>query len=332
LTGDLEAAERKMGTPKSDAPADSSPAAPKPGASPDAQTEPASGPGEPKPKADRDWRATRQRLAELERENTTYKAKLEVYERERAASRPPAPAAPQETPKPAPKVDGRPEFPDIEAFQSPKEYQKAVKEWQQKDSEWVQRQFDQRLTQSKAQEHQAKSAEAWTSQLNDARKIHTDYDQVVFSDKVPLSYITQGLIQSMPDGALRAYALAKAPEEATRIADLTHIPGEKHFKSYAEFIRWVNSSPQVAMIYGEKLAEAKRELAKLTVGQAPKPTPQPKPLKDVIARAPRPSAEVDVEENAAPVGDPAAQALKNGDFAAYKRLKNEEDRRRMQRK
>src|SRR5260370_4901121 len=78
LTGDLTAAERKQ-TKTSDAPADSSTATEEPGP-PRVQTEPASGPGEPKPsRQDRDWVNLRKKNADNERELTAVKAKLEVY-------------------------------------------------------------------------------------------------------------------------------------------------------------------------------------------------------------------------------------------------------------
>jgi hypothetical protein len=336
LTGDLNTAEAKMGKTKSDAPAASSPASDssQPGASIDAQTEAASGPAEPKPsRQDRDWRNLREKTSTLERELLAAKAKLEVYERERAGSGPSAPATPQTQPVQQPQAsDPRPKFPDINQFNDPKKFQAAVDQWQQKDSEWVQRQFDQRLTGERARQTQEKATEAWTSQLDSARKVHADYDSVVFSDKVPLSYVTQGLIQSLPDGALRAYALAKNLSEASRVAELTAIPGENRFKSYGEFMQAISQNPQLAMLYGEKLALARMELQKLTVGKSKAPTDPPtnkKPLKEVIAGQPRPSAEVNVEENASPVQDPAARALKDGDFQAYKRLMNEQDRRRM---
>jgi hypothetical protein len=333
LTGNLDEAERLSVRKKSDASAESSPAT-EPGAD-NAQTEAASGTAEQRgTRQDRDWRATRQRLADLERQNTEFKAKLDVYER--AGNRP---SAPVETPQPAPQAqpqaqDLRPEFPDIEAFTDPKKYQAAVKDWQKKDSEWMQRQFDKRITTEKAQQTQEKAVSEWNTQLENARKVHKDFETVAFNKDVPISYATLSVIQSLNDGALRSYALGKDLKLAGEIAQLTHIPGENKFKTFPEFMRWVNSDPRIAMAYGEKLALARVEIQKLQVATSKAPqTPETKtPLKEVLRRQPRPSAEVTVDDNAQPVADPASQALKNGDFEAYKRIKNEEDRRRMARR
>jgi hypothetical protein len=332
-TGDLHAAEGKMpGRPKnSDAPPESSTGT-DPG-TPRVQTEPASGPGEQKKETrqDRDWKTLRSKAVDQERELTALRAKLEVYERQSAGRGASAPATPDT--KPQQPADARPEPPDINAFNDPKEYSAAVKAWQAKDTEWLDRYVNQRLDGERARSQYESATQSWNTRIEAARQRFTDFDQVAFNPKLPVSFVTLGLLQSMPDGELRSYALGKNIEEATRIAELTHIPGEAHFKSYAEFMNWVRSDPNVAMFYGQKLALAQMELAKLSVSASsapPKEQSKHKPLKEVFAAQPRPSAEVNVEENAAPVGDSIANALdiakRTGDATEYKRLMNERDR------
>lgn len=336
LTGNLDEAEA-MVKKTSDAPADSSPA--KPGEQ--SQTEPASGPGEPKGnRQDRDWKNLREKVSNYERELTATKAKLEVYERERAASGPSAPAAPKTEAAPVATSDARPEYPDINAFDDPKKFQEAVRDWQKKDTEWVQRetqrQFDQRFNGEKAKESQAQATKEWNAQIESAKKIHADFESVAFSDKTPISFATLQILHSLPDGALRSYALGQNLELATKIAELTHIPGEHQFQGkdgFAKFLTQVHSNPRLAMLYGEKLGLAKAELAKLTVGKAssaPQPTAPKKTLKEVIAQSPRPSAEVTVDEGGSgPVLDPVARALKiakeTGDPGPYMKAKNDEE-------
>jgi len=305
-----------------------------PGASSDVQTAAASGTAtteQNKPtRQDRNFRNLSAEKTRLERELIAANAKLELYERERAGSGRSAPAASEEK-KPQVSSDARPEFPDIDQFQTTKDFNAAVKKWQTEDAAWMQRQFDQRLTGERVNQQHAQASQAWNTQIENARKIHADYDAVVFNDTTPISFTAIGVIQSLTDGGLRSYSLAKNLAEATRIAELTHIPGEKDFKSFTEFMKWVKSDPDRAVLYGEKVAIAKAELAKLSVG---KPAPAPaketpvKPLKEVIAKAPAPSAEVEVEANAAPVLDPRAVALKNHDQKAYRRIMDERDLRK----
>lgn len=327
MTGDVDAAEKLM-TPKASSEEASSEET-QPAAAEAAETEAAPGTAKPeqqpttRTKQDRNFREVTKRADAAERENIALKARLDVYERERAANRPSAPVTTKTEAKPVASDDPRPEFPDINNFDDPKDFNKAVKDWQKADSEWVDRRLDNRFNGEKQKSEAQQFNQKWTSQIDDARKVHKDYDQVVFNGNVPLSYATMTAIQSMPDGALRSYAVAKNLELATRIAELTFIEGEEKYESPAEFLKWVKSDPDRAMLYGEKLALAKAELAKLSVST--KAAPQPKPLKEVIRSTPKPSAEVNTEVEAAPVLDPIAQALKNKDFKTYKRLMNEKE-------
>lgn len=319
LTGKLPS-ERKAAAPTKELPV----------AEQSAKTEAASGPAttEQPPKdqrsrQDRNFKSLAQAKDEAERRAIAAEAKLEVYERERAASGKSAPAATTETKAPA--SDPRPEFPDIDKFETVAKFNAAVKEWQTKNDEWIQRQIDGKLSQREQAQQNAQATEAWNKKIEKARAVHPDYDAVVFNDTTPISWTSIGVTWNLPDGEERAYSLASNLQEATRIAELTLIPGENQFKTFQEFLKWVRSDPDRAMLYGEKVAIAKAELAKLSVGKAaPKPQESP-PLKEVIAKASRPSAEVTTSGNAAPVTDPRAAALKNKDQKAYRQIMNERE-------
>jgi hypothetical protein len=320
LSGDLDAAEaiqRKVS-------AKVTPAADK-----TAETEPAPGPGtqpqeQPRTRQDRNFRSLSEKASSLERDLIAAKAKLEVYERERAGSGPSAPATVKEQPQIA-NDDPRPD---------PTEYTDA-KKWKDDDTAWINRQFDKRITGEQQRQQFQQSTEKWNGQLSDARKTYKDFDQVALNEQTPVSYAAMAHIQSLPDGALKSYALGKNLEVATKIAELTHIPGEHQFTTFTDFMKWVKSDPDRAMLYGEKLALAKAEIAKLQVGKvSAKAEGAPatvKPFKELIRSAARPSAEVTVDEPAQPLQDPIQRALQNiknkvpGATKEYNRLRNEQD-------
>ena len=332
-TGNVEQAEAKMARAAERAAETNSGAE-------SAQTEGVSEPPplEQQPRASRNehnFRKVKQELDAKDRELIAARAKLELYERQSAAGGPSAPATERQPEKPATSEDPRPEVPDIDAFDDPKKYNAAVKEWQKKDTEWINRQFDRKLTGEQQRQQSQQSSQKWTEQIDSARKIHKDFDTVALSDKTPVSYATMALIQGMADGALRSYALGRNIEVATKIAELTHIPGENQHKDFASFMKWVKADPDRAMLYGEKLATARSELAKLSIPRASgNAAPPQKPLKEIIRSASRPSAEVNTDDSAAPPQDPMVRVLANikagvkGAQAEYNRLKNEADLRK----
>lgn len=312
LTGELP-------EPKSDVPADSSTADVQPESSTAATDAAATAATEQqqKPKnRDENVRNLREKSTAQEREIIALKAKLEVFERQSAVSRPSAPTTTETTPQADATENARPEFPDVEAFDDPKKYQAAVKEWQKADTVWVQKQFDKRITTEKKTETTQKAATQWKERIESAKKEFPDFEAVAFNDKTLVSDAMVKVIQTAENGHLIAYALGKNPAEAERIFKLTNL---------AE-----GATPlEIAEAVGIVKAEFSRiDLASLKKG--PKAAPQVKPLKEVIASAPRPSAEVDVEGGASPVADPVEQALKDSKnspaaFARWKKLQNEKD-------
>lgn len=334
-TGDVEGAEKRM-PPKAETNSETDP-----GAAEAAQTEGAPGTPrteqQPRTRQDRNFRQVTQKLTETERELIAAKAKIELYERQSAASGPSAPAA-QTVEKPTVSDDPRPRPPKLTDKKydgdNGTRFDEDNQKWLDLDTAWLERNSDRRFTVEQQRQQNQQSSTKWTEQIDSARKIHKDFDTVALSDKTPISFATMALIQSMPDGALRSYALGKSLEAATKIAELTHMPGEAQHKDFAGFMKWVKADPDRAMLYGEKLAIAKAELAKLAVSSSRTAAPPPKPLKEIIRSSARPSAEVNTEESAAPPQDPIARALQNikngvkGAQAEYVRLKNEADLRK----
>lgn len=325
-TGDVSAAEALMGTAKAETSL--------PGA--DAQTEVESGPTgrEQQPRTsrnDHNFKKVTDKLSATERELIAAKAKLEVFERQSTGSGKAVPATESTREMPEVSDDPRPEFPDIEAFDDPKKYTAAVKEFQKQDADWITRQFDKRFSGEQQKQQHQQSSEKWTAQLDEGRKQFSDYDSVALSDKLPVSFATMTIIHGLADGALRTYSLGKNAELATKLAELTAMPGENQHKDYPSFMKWVKSDPDRAMLYGEKMAAARAEIAKLAVPKKGTAALPQKPLKEIIRSASRPSAEVDTEESAGPPQDPIARALinmKNGVKGAqkeYNRLRNEQD-------
>lgn len=323
LTGKVEEAEAMMPkpappeTPSSDVKADSSPAPSEPAAPSEegeAQTETDSGPDvTPQPKAtrqDRNWAA-------LRRERDLLKAKLELLESERAASRTSAPAT---TPKEAhaPQAgDERPEFPDIEQFQDVKEWKKAVSEWKREDAAWIRKQISTEMSQRDQQSEHQTATTRWEKIKNAGREKYKDFEQVAFSDAVPASLPAIAMLQEREDGHELAYHLGKHLDVAEKLAELTDIPGP--YRTYAELMAKAKQDPDFALMLGEKRALARAELQR--IADSLKAVP-PKPP----ARAlPKPTSEVAVRPNASATTDELADIIKRGDQDAYNRYMNRRD-------
>lgn len=285
-----------------------------------AQTEAASAPAvteqQPKKSRDRDWNAVKTKLSETERENIALKAQLDLLKSQSAGSRPSAPAANEKPVQVEATDDARPDIPDIAEFTDEKAYQKAMKDWHKADTDWVKRQMDSRFTSEKKTAETQQAAQGWAQRLDVAKKEFADFEAVAFSDKTPASAAMVRVIQSHQNGAKLAYWLGKNPAEAQRIFALTDTPDGASVAEIAEAVGMV------------KAEFSRIDLAKLS--KSIKAAPAPKPLKEVIASAHRPSAEVEVEGNASPVADPVADALKASKdspaaFARWKKLQNERD-------
>src|SRR5438128_8404401 len=145
VTWDLDAAEALEPSPGETAAPPPAPKKEKPPAASngrgdrkDGPTAPASGPGtetEPQPKTaqERNFANLRKERERVERENIALKAKLEVYERDKAASRTPAPAATTETKPAQPEKPKRPRYAD---FQTLDDYEKAMDSYEEKREQY----------------------------------------------------------------------------------------------------------------------------------------------------------------------------------------------------
>lgn len=266
---------------------------------------------------DRNWSEVRRQLSEKD-------GQIDLLRRQLADKGSSASPAPKEETKPS---DPRPKFPNIAEFDDEKKYQAKVDEWFDQDTAWQQRQIDRRFSTEKQSASTEKANTAWNDRLAAAKSKYSDFEAVAFSESVPASGAMIHLIQTMDTGADVAYWLGKNLETASRIAELTDIPGLDALRK---------SNPvEAAMKWGEALGLARAEFSRIDLKPKTLKTPaaQPKPLKEIITAAPRPSAEVEAEGGAAPVQDPIKQALADAKsnpndpraFARYRELQNAKD-------
>lgn len=242
------------------------------------------------------------------------KTRADMLERQLAEMK----AASAPAPKPAEPAKvipaERPKRPKISDFSDGNLYDAAMDKYETDLDSWNKREVDQRLSGVRAEQQQSISTLKLNERFDAARKKYADYDAVAFSDKIPASYGMIDVLQQMENGADIQYKIGKNITEAARIAELTYVPGEEHFKTPAEFKTWVKSDPDRAMLYGRKLAMAESELSKLSQAAQTRPPARPKP-----------TSEVAVEPRGAAVTDELADATKRGDFEAYERLANQRD-------
>lgn len=267
---------------------------------------------------DRNWSEVRRQLSEKDGQIDLLKRQLA----EKGSSAPPA----KEEAK-APPADPRPKLPNIANFDDEKKYQDAMDKWFDDDTAWQQRQVERRFSTEKQTATTEKASTQWNERLTAAKSKYKDFEAVAFSESVPASGAMIHLIQTLENGPDVAYWLGKNLEAASRIAELTDIPGLDALRK---------SNPvEAAMKWGEALGLARAEFSRLDLSpKSPKtPAAPPKPLKEIITAAPRPSLEVEAEGGAAPIQDPIARALADAKanpndpsaFARYKKLQNEKD-------
>lgn len=269
LTGDLAAAENfgKPAPTNSDAP-EKAPAAPstapteQPAAPADeadeAPTEPESGPGEKsqqKPdRQPRDW-------ATLRREHAKLKAQLEFAQGELARSRTSAPAAP-ETPKLAPPIQTRrPEFPDIDKYETTAAYNAAIRKYEADTEAYFEQKIEAKLGAVETSRQSQTVAKQWSEQEAAATAKYKDFEQVAYNPDTPASLTMIQTLRAHKSGAELAYWLGKNPAEAQRISDLTDFAGT--FKSYADIEAAASANPRLAMELGRKLARVELEFEKI---------------------------------------------------------------------
>ena len=329
LTGDLDAAEALEPSPGETAAPPPAPKKEKPPAASngrgdrkDGPTAPASGPGtetEPQPKTpqERNFANLRKERERVERENIALKAKLEIYEREPAASRTPAPAATTETKPATPEKPKRPRYAD---FQTLDDYEKAMDTYEEKREHYSAQLLEAREQQQTERQSETKRNETWTEQVTTGKSKYKDFEAVAFSSEVPASFAAIPRLRARKDGAEIAYFLGKHPEEALRIAELTDIPGIVTAQDFLALRQKAQSDPQAArtLARAEALADAAFDQLSAQLG---KPAASTK----TTTRPLKPTSEVRVDANAKPVEDELADAIARGDQSAYERIMNRRD-------
>jgi len=321
LHGDIDAAER-IDSKTSDAPAAPSPA-PEPAASPgETGEEPGPSEQEPQPKKERSNRQWRNEVVKLkDAEIQRLQRELDQAKRESAERRPSAPPAE----KPPEAEPGRPKRPRMRDFDGQPNaldnYEAALDAYETARDKW--------RDDSHSQTRQLETVESrWQEQQTGAKAKYKDFEQVAFSDDVPASFSSIPRLKQRADGAEIAYYLGKNKEVATKIAELSHIPGIDTPEKYRDFLRRSMTDPQVAGLRAR--AEALADFAFDQIS-AELRAPAASTRNGPSAPRPRPSSEVAVEGNGRVVSDPKKEAAVRKDFVTYERLANEEDIRRARR-
>lgn len=328
MTGDVEAAEAMVKKPDAADNAEKADSSTADDEDPETssqegtvKTEPAPGPGnteQPKSK--------RQQFSELRDAKIRAEAERDLLRKQLEDARKGAPAKADE--KPALKADTpieRPKRPRYADYDDGKAFDDAWDKYETDLDSWNSRTVDERVNGVRREAHQSEFQKAYQGRVKAAKDKIPDYDKYAQAN-VSVSYGMAEFLLSEEDGPLVQYALGKNTAEAERISKLSVIPGEDKFQTLSEFHKWIKSDPDRAMLYGEKRAIIRIELAKLKVPAA-KAAPNPKPLKEIIAATSQPSAEVNTDGETASTSDPIQAALKRGDFSTYKRLMNAKEER-----
>jgi hypothetical protein len=270
---------------------------------------------QPKPVSNRELRRVlRDRDREIERLQAEFDRFRSERDAERQRSAPPAEEKHETVP------NGRPKRPRMKDFEGPDaidKYEAAMEAYEIARDEWHDRRIDERQTETRQGE---RIQDGWTSQQEQGRAKYKDFDQVAFSPDVPASFSSIPRLKARKDGGEIAYFLGKHKEIATRIAELTHVPGIDTPAKYQDFLRRSMTDPRVAALRAraEALADAEFDRIAQELG---KPAAEPKPS----SPKPKPTAEVRVNARGSPVDDELSRAISTGDFVLYQKLANERD-------
>jgi len=146
-----------------------------------------------------------------EEEAAYWRGKAEAAEAKKAAEGKEEVSQEDDTPSPA---DYETEEEYISALTDYK-VAKALKEFEAKTAEKAKQQAKEAAEREKR--------DAFAKQIDAARNLHDDYDEVVYADNLPITPEMFEAIQASEQGAEIAYKLGKNPTEAARIAGLPPI-------------------------------------------------------------------------------------------------------------
>jgi hypothetical protein len=231
----------------------------------------------------------------------------------------PAPeAAKVETGKPV-----RPKLTDVDPktgqplFKTFTDYELALEKYSDDRDAWLESETFKKVTEhsTKAQKEKETAeaekviAELFGKRVNEVRQKHADFDQVALRKDLPVvkGSTVEAYILDSDRGAEVLYFLGQHPEEVTR---LTGLIGD--LDAQGNFTR---IGPGLSA-----LAQA-RELFKIEQALTPveKPAPKPPSTARPVTQAPPPPHQV---SGKAPASDPVEQAVKEGDFAAFRDAEN----------
>lgn len=268
----------------------------------------------PQSGADRNFAELRKKADRTEAENRVLREQLAAVT-----------ASPKPAPKPEPKaetLDAEPVRPRMKDYTDPDAYDADLDKYEKNAKAWDRQEKARAESQQReAQTHQ-QAMDGYKRQVKEAEKKYPDFQAVAFKEDLPLSHVAVYLIPRLENGADVQYWLGKNPAEAARIAKLTDLNGLDQDDPQGHLERLIKENhPVVHQMLGMLRAEISRIPAGST---APAASPK-RHLREVNAASPRPSAEVDIEGSAAPVGDPIKAARAKGNWTLANKLQNEKE-------
>ncbi len=267
---------------------------------------------------------------EAERNNENLKTQLEELQRKvaeletgkpKAGAEEPPPAS---TEKPAAAEDPEPAVADFESYE----------EWLKKHQQWTVRQetaplratieeLQKQLRESAETEAAARArqpiAEAWAQQVDQAKKAHEDFDEVLAASAEAGIEATPAMVQELLESAQGgevAYYLASHPEECLRIAELTAVPEKPTPEQVGKAVRL--AAREIALIEQRLTAPAAAATAPAApaapAGEKPKSpeTPKPKPS------APPAPVETVGTRSAAPTGEEFREGMTQSEYREWR--------------
>lgn len=208
--------------------------------------------------------AAKRKAADEER--AALEARLRVFEQ---SHRQPEQRKTEEAPKPE-TFRARPKLDD---FRTVEEWQSADTQWIEDRDEWKDQQRRKR-EQAEAQQRQVQTQQQKAmSQIEAGRREYRDFD-IIFT--APISETIANELVDDPDGYKTAYALAKNPVEAQRIAAL---PPNKQLLALGQFM--ASTKPQAT----KKTAQPLKTPSKLSSGGGAQIDSVEKRIREIQARA-----------------------------------------------
>lgn len=231
------------------------------------------------------------RFREVMADNRILKQRLTEMEKKIPAPTPKVEAAP------SPQGEVRPQRPDPEKYKTAPEYMEALADWKVGEALHAERmRVAEEGKKSQASQREQAERENWGAKVEAARAKHPDFTETALNPDLPVAV----------GSAIDWWVM-----NSEHGAEVLHYYG-KDFKAGGDLIHKLNAMPMI--LAAKELARVESEVTKAPVSARPR-----------VPQAPPPPSEANNTRGSV---DPMARAIANGDFDAYSRLKNAEERKR----